>query len=176
MIDYLPPVLRDVRDFQCLMAIYQTVSENLWQSERKTEDNFYLETADTPGLSHFERILGMTPQTGLSIAERRQRIAAQLRKTPPYCWHTLLSFLQDLTGDKEAFSATLEGFIITLTLYPRWRWMEAPVYHLMRQMIPANIALRLNLIFRRHRELGKYTHRQLGAHTHHQLRTEVDLP
>jgi len=175
MINYLPRVLRDVRDFQCLMAIYQQAFKDLWQREGENQDNFYLETASERGLAHFERILGVTPRTGHSIEERRQLIRAQLSKTPPYCWNTLLSFLKDLTADPEAFSITLEGFTITLTLYPRFRWMADAVYHLVRQMIPANIALHLNLIFRTHRELGKHTHRKLNTHTHHALRTEVDL-
>ena len=175
MLDYLPPVLQKVRDFQCLMVLYQTVFESLWQKEGATERNFYLETADKPGLAHFERILGMAPQTGLSIEARRQSIAAQLRNIPPYCWRTLRNVLTDLTGEPEAITAALDGFTLTITIQPRWRWMEERVYHLLRQMIPANIALHLSLVFRRHRELGKYTHRQLGTHTHHQLRTEVDL-
>jgi len=175
MIDLIPRVLREVRDFQCLMVVYQTAFEDLWRCERETEDNFYLESAEEPGIRHWERILGLTKHTGLSLDVRRQRIAAQIRKTPPYCWNTLMIVLEVLTGSPAAFTARLGGFTLMLHLHAPWRSFGDAVYHLVRQMIPANIALELTLGFNTHRDLSRKTHRMLGVYTHDQLRSEVDF-
>ena len=177
MIDLLPRVLREVRDFQCLMQVYQTVFADLWRLERENEDNFYLQTAGEPGIRHWERILGFIPHAGHNLDDRRQRIAAQIRRTPPYCLNTLLYVLTILSGDETAVTVELNGFTLTLHLLRAWRHLEDAVYHLARQMIPANIALEIILVLslNTHRNLGRRTHRQLGAYTHYQLRNEVDF-
>jgi len=157
------------------MAIYQNAFQDLWQRERENEDNFYLKTAGEPGLLHWERILGIPKRPGLDLETRRQIIAAQISKTPPYCWNTLLSVLRTLTGSEDAFRAELDGFVLKLDLKAPWRKMEDAVFQLVRQMIPANIALNLVLSGNTHRDLSQKTHRQLGVHTHYQLRNEVDF-
>lgn len=177
MIALLPRVLQEVRDFQCLMSVYQTVFADLWRLERKNEDNFYLQTAGEPGIRHWERILGFIPHAGHSLDDRRQRIAAQIRRTPPYCLNTLLYVLSILTGDGAAVTAELSGFTLTLYLRGAWRHLQDAVYHLARQMIPANIALEVVLVLslNTHRDLSRRTHKQLGAYTHYQLRNEADF-
>ena len=175
MLDYLPRVLQIVRDFQCLMAVYQSAFRDLWQRERENEDNFYLQTAGEQGLRHWERILGIPNRPGLDLEARRQIIAAQISKTPPYCWNTLLFVLRTLTGSEEAFYAELDGFVLKLDLKAPWRKMEDAVFHLVRQMIPANIALYIVLSGNTHRDLSRATHRAHSAYTHYQLRNEVDF-
>ena len=175
MRDYLPAVLRGVRDFECLMGQYQESFETLWREEAETQANFYLETAGERGLSHWENILDITSGAENKLEERRQVIRARLGQTTPYCWATLLNFLTALTGSTEAYTAELIGFKLTVWLRPFWRGLEAAVWELMRYMVPANIELHLGLIFRTHGSLGAMTHRELGHHTHEQLRSEVNL-
>jgi len=175
MIAHIPHILRDVPDFQCLMGTYQDIFANFWRLERGLEDNFYLHTAEDAGLSHWERILGIVPRVGSSIEERRQIVMARMYQTTPYCFRTLLALLLALTGDPSAFSAELDELTLTVRLFPRFREMEGAVWAMLRQMVPANIALYLILVFRTHGALRPKTHRTLGRHTHHQLRSEVDL-
>jgi len=157
------------------MAVYQSAFRDLWQRERENEDNFYLQTAGEQGLRHWERILGIPNRPELDLEARRQIIAAQISKTPPYCWNTLLFVLRTLTGSEEAFYAELDGFVLKLDLKAPWRKMEDAVFHLVRQMIPANIALYIVLSGNTHRDLSRATHRAHSAYTHYQLRNEVDF-
>ena len=175
MQEYLPDILREVRDFRCLMGVYQEALSDLRRRERETEDNFYLHTAGEAGLAHWERILGLSPRVGSGMDERRQIIIAAMRQTTPYCRRTLLMFLYALTGDREAFSAELHEFTLTVRLFPRWRGMEAAVWTLLRHMVPANIGIDFIPVFRTHRTLQGWTHGGLSKHTHQQLRNEVDL-
>ena len=175
MRDYLPPVLREVRDFACLTEQYQDSFEELWRAEAETEANFYLETAGERGLSHWEHILDLTPGAENTLEERRQVLRARLGQTTPYCWATLLNFLTALTGSEEAYAAELTGFKLTVWLRPLWRGLEAAVWELVRYMVPANVEIHLSLIFRTHGALAAMTHGELGDHTHEQLRSEVNL-
>jgi len=175
MLDYLPQVLREVRDYQCLMGRYQEALSLLWRKEREVEDNFYLETADERGLVHWENILGIAPWPGSSIEERRQVIRARQSQTTPYCLVTFHAFLTALTGRREAYEAELNGLTLTVWLAPTWRWMREAVWDLMRWVVPANIEMRLISVYNTHRQLGAMTHRQMAAMTHKRLRSEVDL-
>jgi len=174
MLDYLPHVLREVRDFRCLAGQYQKALETLWQLERATEDNFYLFTADERGLVHWEYILGIVPREGAGIKERRQVIAARISQTTPYCWETFLAFLTALAGS-EGYAAERAELTLTVWLRPAWRSLRDAVWTLMRHIVPANIEMRLILVYNTHGDLRAFTHRKMGAYTHAQLRNEVKL-
>ena len=175
VINYLPPVLQQVRDFRCLAGAYQQAFATLWQLEREIEDNFYLETADGRGLAHWETILRITPSPGSSVRERRQIILARQSQTTPHCWETFLRLLTALTGSEAAYQAELDGFRLTVWLKPAWRWMRATMWDLARYMVPANIELRIISVYNTHAGLSAMTHKQLSTRTHTELRNEVDL-
>ena len=174
MLEYLPPVLREVRDFQCLMGQYQAILEDIWRREGETEDNFYLETADERGLIHWENILGIVPGVDRSIEERRRVIAARLGQNMPYGWGAFLAFLTALIGSEEDYTVTLSVFTLTVRL--RWvHWgRKDMVWELIRYMVPANLEVQLLLMHNTHGQLGGMTHREMGAYTHGQLKSEVE--
>jgi len=175
MMQYLPNILQEVRDFQCLMGQYQEAFMKLWDQERETEENFYLETADERGLAHWERILAITKRPGSSVQERRQIIFARQSQTTPYNWGSLLTFLTVLLGSSEAYEAKLEGFTLRIVLKPAFRGMRADVWERLRQVVPANIEIVLTVIYNMHRQIGRMTHRELESYTHRQIRSEVSI-
>ena len=175
MLAYLPNVLREVRDFQCLAGQYQGAFETLWRLERETEDNFYLFTADKRGLVHWEAILGIVPREGASIEERRQVVAARISQTTPYCWRTFLAFLTALVGSEEGYTAQLSELTLTVRLMPAWRGLRDATWTLMRHIVPANIEMHLILMYNAHGGLRAMTHGEMEAFTHERLRSEVEL-
>ena len=175
MIEHLPPVLRRVRDFQCLMGAYEGELSLLWRLERETEDNFYLFTADGRGLAHWENILGIVPREDSDLAVRRQVVAARLGQTTPYDWRTFLVFMTALTGSEEAYTAALSGLTLEVRLKPAWRKLWAAVWEMMLCVVPANVETRVIRVYSTHRDLGAMTHGGMGAYTHRQLRTEVEV-
>jgi len=174
MLDYLPPVLREVRDFQCLMEAYQGEVSVLWQAEREIEDNFYLLTADARGLLHWENILGIALREDRSLEERRQVIAARISQTTPYDWKTFLAFLTALTGSEEAYRATLSGFALEVKLMPAWRGMRGLVWDLIRYVVPANVEVRLTAVYNTHAEIARWAHGQMRGLTHDQVRNVLE--
>jgi len=175
ILEYLPPVLQEVRDFRCLMGEYQGIFEELWELEQETEDNFYLETANVRGIVHWETILGIIPREGSTVGERRQMIVARLSQTTPYCWRTFLAFLTALMGTEQAYEASLSGLTLTVWIMPNWRWMRGAVWDLMQWVVPANIEMRLLNVYNTHGQFRALTHGEMRAWTHRKLRSEVDL-
>ncbi|MCL2843599.1 MAG: YmfQ family protein [Oscillospiraceae bacterium] len=172
MLDYLPPVLREVRDFRCLMGQMQEVLVELWEQERETEDEYYLWTATERGLSHWETILGVRPRPGSSLEARRQVILARMSQTTPYCWQTLLTLLTALLGSREDFEAEIEGYRLTVWIAPRVRGFYEAVWELLRLVVPANLGVEVVSIYNTHGQLSAMTHRAMRGHTHRQLREE----
>lgn len=49
------------------------------------------------------------------------------------------------------------------------------IYDLMRAMAPADMVVKVVIIFNRHRSFKPYTHAQMTKYTHYQLRTATDF-
>jgi len=155
------------------MGVYQRGFSGLWHTLWETEDELYLKTAGEAGILRWEQLLGIVPNRAQSLEERRQVILARIGWRIPYNWFAFLEFLTALIGDQNGFAATLTGFQLEITLKPRWRGFQDAVWELVRQIVPANIAVQMVLVYRRHRELFAMTHRELGKYTHRQIRNEV---
>ena len=173
MLEYLPPVLRKVQDFACLMEQYQGAFSELWKLAWEMEDDLYLVTAGEVGISRWERMLGIRPREGATLEERRQLLFFRISQSTPYTWRAFLSFMTSLIGDERGFDASISELVLEVRLFPRWRGMEQAVWELMSWVVPANVETRVILIFNSHREIGAMTHRQMAAYSHEQLRNEV---
>ncbi|MCL2828362.1 MAG: YmfQ family protein [Oscillospiraceae bacterium] len=173
MMEYLPPVLQRCQDFACLMGAYQGKFSDIWRSLWEIEDELYLKTAGETGILRWEQLLGIVSGEALSLEDRRQIILARIGWWMPYNWFAFLKFLTALTGDRNGFAATLTGFQLEIILKPGWRGLRAAVWELVRQIVPANIAVQLVLVYSRHWELSAMTHRELGRYTHRRIRDEV---
>ena len=49
------------------------------------------------------------------------------------------------------------------------------IYDLMRAMAPADMVVKVMIIYNRHRSFKPYTNQQIAAYTHYQLRTATDF-
>ena len=173
MLDYLPTVLRDVRDFRCIMGVVQEVLMELWRQERETENEYYLWTATERGLSRWEAILGLRPRAGSSLEERRQVILVRMSQAIPYCWQTLVALLTTLLGSREAFEIEIEGYRLTVWLSPHVRRFYQEVWELLRLIVPANLGVEVVSVYNTHGQLSVMTHGAMGGHTHRQLRSDI---
>ena len=83
LLEYLPPALRQVLDFQQINAASEPEIRLAWQALSRVLGNQFLAEADAAGLAVWERELGIYPKAGDGLAVRRARIkAAWLRKPP----------------------------------------------------------------------------------------------
>jgi len=174
MMEYLPPVLRRSRDFACLMGEYQGVFSDLWRLLWGAEEELYVTTAGEIGISRWEGLLGIAPGVGASLEVRRQVVLARTLWQTPYSWFAFLAFLTALTGDRGAFMTRLSGFRLEIALKAAWWDLKEAVWELARQVVPANIEVRLMVWLNRHRDISGRTHGALSEWTHGQIRNEVE--
>lgn len=62
LIDYLPPVLRDVDDFIAISDAVQPEIKKAWDSLASVMNNQFIDTADDVGISVWEKNSGLFPR------------------------------------------------------------------------------------------------------------------
>ena len=172
MLDYIPPVLHEVRDFECVLGAMEEEIRDLWQKERKQEEEYFIDSCQGAGLQRLEEILHITPRADSSVEMRRQIVLARLRQVPPYCLRTFRRLLSGLFGTNEGFSVELDGLRLGVRLRVSLWEFEDAVRDMMHYIVPANIETRVILSMITHGQLGRQTHRMLAAYTHSQLQRQ----
>ena len=77
LIDYLPPVLREVAEFQAINGANEPEISLAWDGLARVMANQFLDDADEQGVSVWERELKIRPKGTDSLALRKERIRAR---------------------------------------------------------------------------------------------------
>lgn len=174
LIDYIPQVLTDVREFKALMEAEQPEIIDLWTAlENALKDNF-VDDATENGVLRLEKILKIVPKATDNFMDRKFRILARFNEQLPYTLRALQERLTTLCGSD---GYTLELLNNTYTLKVRIELVVKGQYdavdNLLRRITPANLVIDLDLRYNQNATLKNFTHAQLAAYTHFQLRNEV---
>lgn len=173
MADYLPDFLRETREFTQIMNAGQVQAEKAESSIHEVIENAFIETADKTSVKRYEKIMGITPQTE-EVEDRRFRLLLSMRAPMGYTMNSLRKYLEDFLGEHgyriELFhkSYTIQ---IKVALGVKNNFEDAKQF--IKQNIPANMILDMDLLYNQHSTLRNYTHRQLGQLVHRQIKEEV---
>ena len=98
LINYLPYVVRIMRNFKGLSGAEQPEFENAWAAVDDLLNNQFIKTAGNLGLSRWEKILGITPKGTDTLDDRRFRVLTRLNEELPYTLPQLRVILESLCG------------------------------------------------------------------------------
>ena len=98
IIEYLPPFLREVREFRGIAAALQTAFSGNWDAVYWVLDNLFIFTADDVGLSRWEELLDLVPPGGATLEDRRFAILARIETQLPFTYRQLHLMLTLLLG------------------------------------------------------------------------------
>ncbi len=171
MRDYLPEVLKEVRELKAIVNTEEPEVSDLWEAlEAALSDQFVSDTSEE-GLKRYEKILKIIPKATDNIDERRFRVLARFNEQLPYTFRTLEERLRILCGE-EGYSMTLKAEDYTLKVRIKL-FAESSfdtVESLLNRIVPANLVIDLSLLYNTHRELARHTHGELSQYTHEELR------
>jgi len=172
--EYIPPALRQVREFAALIEAQEPELQDLWDGASAVLDEQFVETGSQAGLLRWEKLLGIAPKAADTLEMRRFQIMTRLILNTPYTLAQLTQILTALCGEA-GYSLTLEPDIYRLTVHIHMAEKEkySAVEQLLQKMIPANLALTLSLEYNRHGQYAEGTHEALSAYTHLELREKV---
>lgn len=174
MIDYLPPVLQEVREMKALMNTEQVEFENSWTASENVLKNLFIDDMDLSGVQRWESILRITPKATESLSDRRFMITTRLIEDLPYTMKKLIQQLEKLCGeDGYTLMVDSSGYSLIIKIALTSKNQFDSVQTMVERMIPANMIVDLDLLYNQYITLALFTHATLANHTHKQLRDSI---
>jgi len=172
--DYWPEFLARVREFELLADIKDDELAVLRQAIDDVLNDQFIETATERGIARREAILGIVPYGDDTLETRRFRVAGRWLNRLPYTMRMLQERLDKLLGEghyvielhKEPYTLRV---LIELTVK---RQFDA-AKEMLREVLPANLHLIVELRYNQHMTVGQLTHGALSAYRHIDIREEA---
>lgn len=145
MLDYLPPVLREVDDFQVINEANEPEISAAWDDLDLVMANQFLDDADEHGVAVWEQELRIHPKDTDTMAVRKARIKAMWNRELPYTVPWLKNWLTGLCGGPEGFQVTIVDYSIHIQLdytgLPGADRIAAEIMDLLLAVRPSNMWL-----------------------------------
>lgn len=173
LIDYLPPFLQNVREYESIMNDGEEPEIVLaWKEIENAMKDQFINDATENGVQKWEELLGIVPKSTLTLDERKFTILSRVNESLPFTITTLKERLQSLCGENN-FSVVVDGFSVIVRVALAAKNNLKDVDALLKRIVPANMVVDLSIKYNPHENLKNYTHEELHAYTHEQLRNEV---
>lgn len=100
LINYLPPILREVTEFKAINSANEPEISLAWDGLDQVMANQFLDDADERGVSIWEQELKIRPKDTDTLAVRKARVKAMWNRELPYTVPWLKNWLQGLCGSQ----------------------------------------------------------------------------
>lgn len=174
LLEYLPGVLREVKELKALTAAENTETVKLWEELENVLDDQFVNEFTLNGVKRWERILGIKALDTDTLSDRKFRILSRLNEQLPYTYKNLdaqLALLCGANGYKLILDNSAYALTVKVALTAKKKFTE--VGNLLDRVVPCNIVISLLLMYNQHKTIQQFTHRQLKEFTHKQLREDV---
>ena len=142
LLDYLPPVLREVMEFQAINEANEPEISLAWDALSLVMANQFLDTADSTGLSVWERELKIYPKDTDTLETRRARIKAMWNLELPYTLPWLKNWLTSIcgpTGHEEIVADYTINIQLDYNALPDADALAAEILDMLLMVRPANM-------------------------------------
>lgn len=175
LIDYLPPVIRNVREYQAIMNDGEQAEVSvLWDAVDAAFNDQFVNSATVNGVERWENILGIKPKGTDTLDARKFRILSRLNEQLPYTLPVLKSMLQSLCGE-DGYSVEVQNELYTLkvkiALVAKSNFDDVGV--LLNRVVPANMIIELELKYNTWGTLKEFTWGFLKTQTWKEIKNEV---
>lgn len=144
LINYLPPVLREVLEFQEINEACEPEIAIAWDALALVMANQFLDTATEHGVSVWEEELGIYPKDTDTMAMRKARIKAMWNLELPYTLPWLRNWITNLCGP-DGYEVGVSEYTIDIqldyTVLPDSDALAAEILDMLLMIRPANMHL-----------------------------------
>lgn len=140
MIEYLPPILRRVYEFQLLSEAEQAEVDRYDTATKAVLNNQFIADAEESGIERYESILGILPKATETLEERRFRVLSIINEQLPFTMARLHQHLATLCGEG-GYSLLLDAGAYTLSVLVELvsKNNYTDVLKLLGRVLPANL-------------------------------------
>lgn len=172
LIDYLPSVVAEIKDYQELLKTEQVEIENLWNTLEQALNNQFIESTDEKGISRYELMLDIKPKATDDLELRQFRVLSRYNEQLPYTYFKMVEQLQALCGEN-GVKVELTGLNLLVKVELTAKEKVSEVRELLYRMIPANVVVDVQLLYNQWQMVQGLTWGQVSNKTWEQLRNEV---
>lgn len=172
LIDYLPEVIAEVKDYQELMRTEQVEIESLWNKVRQGLDNQFIDSTDENGIARYELMLNIKPKATDDLELRRFRVLSRYNEQLPYTYAKMLEQLKALCGEN-GVKVELNDLSLSVKVELTAKGKVNEVKGLLERMIPANVVVSVTLLYNQWKKAKRLKWGQVKNKTWGQLRNEV---
>ncbi len=173
---YLPEKVQEIKEIGTVAKVYDDNLSKLWGVFDGIYANKFLDSLDAYGCERHEKILGIVPEAGDTLVDRRRRIKGYYSSNLPYTVPKLKEVLNSMCGvDRYELYIDRELGIVTVGVKLESRNLVGNVAEIVRRMIPADMMMEVFLEYNQNYAFKKYTHGELKKYTHYQLRNNVQF-
>ena len=154
-------------------SAYVHTLQCLWGCiEQELDNNFIIGFGDKVGAddyacSRWEAILGIVPSNKAELEDRQIAIYTRMFHMVPYTYENIQKTLDSILGKGNTLLIPdVEAQTCKVILAVDNRFKFESVKELLDNIIPANMILTVEIDYRTHDDLSKYTHSRLGNYTH----------
>lgn len=142
LLDYLPPVLREVLEFQAINEANEPEISLAWDALALVLANQFLDTADSSGVSVWEKELRIFPKDTDTLEVRKARIKAMWNLELPYTVPWLKNWLTSICGPS-GHEETISDYTINIQLdynvLPNAESLAAEILDMLLVVRPSNM-------------------------------------
>lgn len=175
ILDYLPDVIKETKEFDIIAIAENPEINNLWQNHKKVFDNQFISTLDEDGCTRWEKMLGLAASTMQTLETRRLQILIKINTSLPYTIRQLENILTGICGNGYEIVTDYTNYALTIFLNLSVRNQFNYVYEMLQKIVPANIVLTVSLKYNKYIQIRPYTYSVLINYTCYQIRTEEVL-
>ena len=176
LIEYLPPYLQEYRELLKITSTEAVEVEAVVKAIRRVLENEFINTLDEYGCSRWEKMLKIVIKDTDTLELRRFNILAKVMSDLPYTMRQLLNVLTRLCG-ANCFNVILKHneYFLQIWVEVESREKREIVIQTVKNMIPANLVLDVQINYRSHGWLNKnkLTHGALQQYTHSGIRVII---
>lgn len=175
VLDYLPKVIRTIKEFEVLGDAENPEINNLWLDNQIVLNNQFINTLDEQGCARWEKMLDITPKGTATIEDRRLAILARINASLPYTYRQLENFLRNICDDDYTMTLDNANYTLTVLLNLSRQNQFDEVSNLLARVIPANLICNVSLKYNQYKIIKPYRYRLLVNYTCHEIRVEENF-
>ena len=140
LLNYLPPVLRVVQEFQTINGANEPEISRAWDALGRVLANQFLEDADEDGVTIWEKELRLYPKDTDTLEARKVRIHAKWNLELPYTLPWLRRWLSSISEGLPFETFTQDYILHILTEWDRDGQVDS-IKNILEHTVPANMVI-----------------------------------
>lgn len=135
----MPEFLSEYSELKAVISAEEPEFQQLWAIADSILYNQFITTADEDGIDLVEKLLGIFPDSGEALEERRVRVLNKWLARLPYTYKAFLKRVAALCGENFTLLYDPTNYLIEIQTHLREYGRFAELKRLILEMLPANI-------------------------------------